>query len=419
VSSLDRDEVCAFLYFGYLPPRSWNVDARSSFEVFTERIEQSPEGTAIEELVERGGERWRAVFSSPSERLNVVPLSGGIDSRAILAGLLETRQPGSLRAVTFGLRGSLDYEIGRRVARAAGVESVGIDLAAVPLERDRLLDVAATTTPGWLFDTFFNRLMADRVLEDGIWWSGFMGDTLAGSRLPVRASDVWAEAVRRHVATFRAVASVDLLPGDVDPTALLPTTPLGSSAVLSFDEQLNFFARQPPAHLPVLVDPRTDIRTPFLDARWRDFILGVPRELRVGKNLYKRILFRAFPELMHLPEKGNFGLPADAADRRVDRRKQAHRVRRRIRSLAPKLAVRPNRMANYLDFDLAVRRRDDVRTLVRDAIRSLSARGVVEWLDLEGLWTRHVRGTRNHGDALMMLAALDLNLEAEERGQTR
>ena len=205
---------------------------------------------------------------------------------------------------------------------------------------------------------------------------------------------------------------MDLLPRGLDPSSLLPDGPLGSANLLTYDEQLNFFARQPCAHYPVLIDPRADTRIPFLDPLWRDFILGIPWSLRVGKVLYKAVVQQAFPRMMQLPLKG---VPTHASAWGSYKARQAFRLGRMIRRRFPRLVLSEDPMANYIDFDHALRHRDDVRGLVHDALRSLRRRGVVDWLDLPRIWSRHIRSVANHGDALTVLTALDLNLEAAER----
>ena len=148
VASMDESGTSAFLHFGYVPPRRWEEEHRGMFSEFTTSIIQAPPASTLEELVEDGISRWRGVFSDATGELNVIPLSGGMDSRAILGGLLERAGRSRLCTVTFGQAGSLDYELGIQVAEAAGVESIGVDLSSVKLEREQLLALAQTVPPG-------------------------------------------------------------------------------------------------------------------------------------------------------------------------------------------------------------------------------------------------------------------------------
>ena len=51
-------------------------------------------------------------------RTHYIPLSGGLDSRALLAAAMEAGA--EVETLTFGMPGTMDYEDGNRVARAVG-----------------------------------------------------------------------------------------------------------------------------------------------------------------------------------------------------------------------------------------------------------------------------------------------------------
>ena len=48
-------------------------------------------------------------------------------------------------------------------------------------------------------------------------------------------------------------------------------------------------------------------------------------------------------------------------------------------------------------------------------IQNLKLRGVIDWIDIDALWNQHQRGQANHGDALTLLASLEINLKVQER----
>lgn len=62
---------------------------------------------------------WRSTIKNRLEkcaRANLVLLSGGLDSRAILMELLEHFESKKINTLTFGVPGSLDFELGNKVA---------------------------------------------------------------------------------------------------------------------------------------------------------------------------------------------------------------------------------------------------------------------------------------------------------------
>ena len=71
--------------------------------------------------------------------------------------------------------------------------------------------------------------------------------------------------------------------------------------------------------------------------------------------------------------------------------------------------------ATCIDFDWGLRERDDLKTLVYENIQDLKRRGVVDWLDIDGIWSRHQRKQANHANALTLLASLEINLKVKEK----
>jgi len=55
-----------------------------------------------------------------SGKKHVVPISGGLDSRAILASLLKFTEAANIYTYTFGTPSTFDYEIGNLIAKETG-----------------------------------------------------------------------------------------------------------------------------------------------------------------------------------------------------------------------------------------------------------------------------------------------------------
>jgi hypothetical protein len=184
---------------------------------------------------------------------------------------------------------------------------------------------------------------------------------------------------------------------------------------LSYDEQLDFAIRQH-GHIRTVVLPKGyDYRTPFLHADWVKFILSVPRLYRESQHLYKEILKNAYPELFSSRTKNNHGLPLDAPKGKLLVRRLSVGARvRGIRFLsAGPWGLDPR--LNYIDLNQAVRDREDLSGVVYEAIQDLKRRGIIEWLDIDTVWTHHQRKYGNYGHALTLLASLEISLRVEER----
>jgi hypothetical protein len=365
---------------------------------------------ALEDVMVLGRDRWNTVFKEVPSGLHVVPLSGGCDSRAILGALLEAGQMDRAVAVTFGSPGTFDFEIGRLVAKRFAVEHIALDLTKVVV-RPEDFEEAAEHVPGWMWlpDVVFNRFYL-RYFGDGAkFWSGFMGDPISGSHLPAIESRTWAEAVRLFVARHQREGAGELLceEGFV-PEDVIPAAPLdGQANRISFDEQLDYVLRQFGAVRYIVAPDVARFETPFLNQQWAGFMLGLPRAYRLGQRFYREALRRWYPRLFGLPEKlamvdrKAFGGPSRF------RRWQWERFR-----MAKVWGANP--CLNYIDFDHELRRDGCWRTVIGDSIRQLQTRRLVNWIDIDELWSDHQSGRRDFGRAITLLASLEFLIRADE-----
>lgn len=85
------------------------------------------------ELINKGVDTLTSTFELTTDECDddvthVLPLSGGLDSRTILGGLLNNIPAEEIVTVTFGTPDTWDFEIGRRVAHEAGTQHFTVDL---------------------------------------------------------------------------------------------------------------------------------------------------------------------------------------------------------------------------------------------------------------------------------------------------
>jgi len=406
------DECAAFLHYGFVPRVPADLGARPWLATGAPRLPDDERACVV-----RGVETLRALFADVPDGLQLVPLSGGLDSRVILGQLVAAGHRERVLAVTFGTPGTLDYELGARVARHCGVRHAAIDLTREPLEPDVLV-AAIPAGRAWIhaLEAHFNALVPRRFGAGATVWSGIMANVLNGSRVGDPHAS-WEEACRTYAEAHRCVRSCRLTPPDFDARAWLPSAPCAASARLTPAELLHVALHYPCRYDPVLLAPGFDYRTPFRDPRWVDFALALPREFRLGERLFRAVVRAAEPELAALPTKNLAGAALTASPLRAGLATQRARVARELRRRFPRLARRPRPDTNYLDHELELRRASPLRTLVAECLERLRARGVVPWVDLEALLARHAAARADHSDALVQLALLELNLQALARDQ--
>jgi hypothetical protein len=400
-----------FLKFGYfLGP--W----QQRYPIDFSRIDRHRyRGLSEQELIRIGIEKLTETFEALVDpaRDQVVPISGGLDSRLILGALL--RQVGARRVetYTYGVPRSYDYEIGCLVGKLSGTRHMAFPLNQISYHEEELLDVARRTRCQGAFFYHPPLRPLERQYAGALFWSGYVGDAVAGSHLKPRPATTADEAKRRYLEHRALVRSTELhgcpdesfLPwiegGEMDPT------------ILTYDEQVLFAEAVPKFTEPLVLIPPFEYRTPLINTPWMNFMFSVPDVHRTGERLMIRIGQTAFPELFSVPAKNRLGLELTAPRPRVALQKQINRLTKLLHQFFPAVS---HRYVLYNDFDEAIRTSPDLVRIVRDCLDRLGRRGIVPWLDIEALWKRHQRRLRNHGDALVVLASLELNLRALEAG---
>lgn len=178
-------------------------------------------------------------------------LSGGLDSRAILAAMPE--DGAAVHAVTFGKRGCDDVRIAAQAARVRGAEH----------------HVAELSAEGWL---------SPRV--GGVW-----------------ATDGQLNLMHMHVA---AAAPLVRQLFDVNLDGFLGDATVGGSYIgrhgrdvtRNLDDRGRRFISLGPAALR----PFAETRLPFFDNRFLELAMSTPESLRADSYLYHKMLLLTFPE---------------------------------------------------------------------------------------------------------------------------
>ncbi|MDH3198489.1 MAG: asparagine synthase-related protein [Candidatus Krumholzibacteria bacterium] len=276
-----------------------------------------------------------------------VMLSGGLDSRAILAAIPDSISP--LHAVTFGQRGSLDVSIARRAAAARGAAHHVQELG----ERD------------WLAPRF-----------EGVWWSD-------GQLNLIDTHGIGGYEERREWFDI----NMSGFAGDL--------TMGGSYLRKGYDDDFGVLRSRVRRQTAIGIKMQTSYfenRLPFFDNALLEFTYAIPPRLRAKDHIYADMLLARFPRYFRaIPwqETGvpvTWPLPLAYAVKRVGAGLE--------RALAPLggLGVRFGRRS-YSDYD-AWFRRDPARSALAAIVLNKDAL-YPEFVPAErvrGLWQSHQRG---------------------------
>ncbi|MEX2343368.1 MAG: asparagine synthase-related protein [Steroidobacteraceae bacterium] len=391
----------SFLWSGYfLDYRSTRINIDTS-GITKKRYEKVPR----QELIELGAVLFRESIASRFDinKDHVVPLSGGLDSRAILAGLLEHTEARNIHTYTFGTPGTLDYDIGNFVAGQLGTDHTSFDLTRHVYKQEELEDISRRVDRQTILFHHAPVWEVAKKFCGCVSWSGFLGDPLTGSHLLDRPSESMPEAKARFIERNRYVKSVDLRAKNANLADFVQCELIGKET-LTLDEQLDFNNRQTKFVAPHVLMQGFEYELPFLYQPWIDFILSVDNQYRHKQSLYYDILRKAFPTAFSYKTKSNRGQPLGASVALVSVYKGLDRIRSALGM--------PSRSINYIDFNRQIRQKLDLRQVVSSNVLDLHKRGLVDWIDVPAILSKHMRGDARHGDALVALASLEVHFKS-------
>jgi hypothetical protein len=365
-----------------------------------------------EELIRIGIEKLRETFRSLYQPGgdHVIPLSGGFDSRLIVAGLREMTEAQKLQTVTYGIPGMYDYDIGCIVGKHAGTRHAAVPINNFSYDEDELLDRARRmhgqvivfhSPPLWHFDKLYGRSTT---------WSGYIGDVVAGSHLREVPSRTHDEAKRRWLKRRKLVTSLRL--DRCTDEDLLPHLSIGTlpAEVMTYDEQIMYADGVRKFTAPTVLLDGFNYQTPFINTPWMDFMLSVPAKHRVDEKLLIKIGQRAFPKLFALPTKMTYGAPLGSRREMILAKRVVNKARKAVRRYIPAINYGP---ILYDDFNERYRDSPGLIDLTRRSLADLQRRDIVGWLNLQDIWRRHQNRSGNYADALNALVSLELVLKSK------
>lgn len=359
-----------------------------------------------EELKEIGSKLFKKSIENnfKCNQRHVVPLSGGLDSRALLAELLEFTDSTNIYTYTFGSTETLDYEIGNNIAKYAGTNHRNFPIHDYKYSTEELIDNSRRI--GHQTALFHHPPMkeVDDFVCSGIVWSGFLGGEITNdvNILNDETKNVYNEYLNKH--TYAKNINLTTKKNDL---LLLPYLNKSNSNTLNPYEQICFENRQLKFIAPHVLMEGTEYRTPFYNSELINYYLSIPDIYRKNQYLYKKILLENYNDLFSLPTKNNLGLPINV--NKIT--KLNKRIVNKILSKINKKYIY-KRNINYLDFENAIREKEDLKKVIVENINDLDDRKIIDWINIKNILKDHLNENMNYGNALLLLTSLEIHIKA-------
>jgi len=420
------ESISPFLFYAYLP--YYQPERASKLLPGLDLEQDIPDNTVANmnesDVIEYGIQLLKSTISSILDKnktgYHIVPLSGGLDSRGILASLIDAGLREQIIAVTFGIPGSWNYELGSGLAKKFNVKHKGLDLDHFELSTERLLD-SAREGCSWTFliDGYYNSLIPKEYGQNIVYWSGYMGGALAGFdrfRVLSKNNGHWEDAKKLFAQRRGHLrATIDMSSPDFDPVQTLPVDPISNNRNIGYMDQLWLFIHNLNYLKRVVVFDEYNYQTPYCSPEWVKFMLSLSDEYRFNKYLYKKILKRAYPDFFSYPISKLRGGSLNSSRPEILLRRILHKTSKNVAVSNPiwnRIGI--YRDVNYIDFDRAIRERDDYKKVVYENISDLKVRKLIDWFDPEEIWKDHINKKADLGIALVLLTALEISLKSEE-----
>lgn len=449
--ALRKDAIIDFFLFWYLlgnktffkhiyqlPPASILEVSREGMKLtkyWDYEYDEEYDSRAKEELVDEVGALWQRAVErriDKDEKI-IIPLSGGVDSRAVLAAALRCTPKDNIITFTFGEEGSFDFEIGKMVAAKAGVRNVSLGVERGGFEKQ--YGTSLNDIEGMVDVTPYFAIKGYEGMKNygGNILSGYIGDFIMGSHM-------YPEMIKTSLVTDKDYEEAANLIFKKDFLSMYSLSDIKRLFSLAFCKEIvnpisaNELKNNSNKNLSNIyfkhflenhVNNYTyftvfryrhlfNYRAPFLDNDLVDFMRKVPPKLRFGQKLYKAMLLSKYPELFRLPTKNSFGLRWDASNIQLffARVIRLSKVRmNKISNLLVRRSIFQDKAKNYIDYDDLLMRDAEYRDYIERMIEKIKEREYFNKEHIEKIWNLHMRGRKHYSRLLGSLVTFELFLE--------
>jgi len=352
------------------------------------------------------------VSITPNGATHVVYLSGGLDSRAILGGLLENVPTSQIVVATYGIPGSWDLEIASAIAKKFGLRHEVFDLTNDNWDPNQLVQAGMRLKqPISVHQSYVRQKITNYFGEDCLYWSGLLGDALLGAKLPKVPNADKRMAIERFLKSLVTKNYKDEIFREQVINKMISECPWDDLAKskLTLDQQLIFGVWVRQLTRPTLLFNGFTFMTPFLNKHWVNFGLSVPYEMLVGQYLYRRIIQAGFNRLAKFPVTTTAGMSLMASRYEIY-------LGRAIAKIQPYVVQRDQYFShprtNYINWTEALRHKGNFQDMVCVTHHELKKRAIFDSKEMDMWWNDHQTRRNDYTFLLLNLSSLELLFKA-------
>lgn len=416
-SAIPNKYINDYLHYGYIPELGFhrNFFQKLGFEKGLDKETLFPEDINEDLLIKRGIQVLDLIFDELliglENEKHLIPFSGGLDSRLIVAAMLDRVPKKNIQTVTFGSPGSFDFEIPKQISKKLDLNSNFINCLDLDFSVENLIKASLnggrwSSTP----DMYINQLSLSYPQNINR-WTGFFGGEIAGYYAKTNLGTIEDNYIKFSEYQRRS-KNITLTQKDFLPHKSLLKTPFIPEGLTEF-EAIYIYNRSAAGALPILYPNNQILISPFLHNKWIDFIIKVPQKFRKNGMLYEKILLEKYPEFMKLPTKNYNGLglgshPYSKTILNLLKLKIKYERNRIFPSLQnPPVGV------NYIHYKEAFKKLPSLRKSIEVACVSLEENNIIDWFSPRKILSDHLNNKNDYSQALLILLGLYVNLKAE------
>lgn len=258
----------------------------------------------------------------------VIPLSGGMDSRVLLALALQVLPREAIHTVTFGHPTSLDFRIGRQVAQDFGVTNQVMPMDSRPLGEQVKDNFPVGEGMHWCVPEYPVGPYHEALPDHSLILSGYIGDVVFGSFEPddeIESAQSASDLLLETIESVPKLVLKRLLPNNTSSDNLVSEN---GSPLLSYESFIYGSHQMNRTNFALFVHRhKYCYAAPFVHAKVLETAYALDARDRRGERAFFGMVREHLPDLWRLPLKSSFGYPPEF---RYARRTMLVRTWRRV-----------------------------------------------------------------------------------------